>query len=305
MTYVALILGLFLLGVAVTMVLRALTTPAGPSTETIEQISAYGFAGALPASTEARPTVGARLGDLTGTVGEWLSRRFTRLRGRDYRARLVSAGMYTTTPERLLGTQLVVAVVAAFVWLWLGALAGASAPLMLLGTIGAVLLGWIAPTFVVDSRARKRREQVERALPDLIDLLVVTLEAGLSFPQSLRLAAPKIKEPLSSEVRLTLQEQNMGLTLVEALGHLLTRVDTPGIRMFSRSIAQGETMGVSTGQIMRNLALELRKRQRAAVEERAQKAPVKILFPILFLIMPALFIVLLLPVMISVMDVLR
>ena len=65
--------------------------------------------------------------------------------------------------------------------------------------------------------------------------------------------------------------------------------------MFSRSISQGETMGVSTGQIMRNLAIELRKRQRAAVEERAQKAPVKILFPILFLIMPALFIVLLAP----------
>ena len=91
----------------------------------------------------------------------------------------------------------------------------------------------------------------------------------------------------------------MGLTLVEALENLLARVDTPGVRMFSRSIAQGETMGVSTGQIMRNLAMELRKRQRAYAEERAQKAPVKILFPILFLIMPALFIVLLLPVMIS------
>ena len=160
------------------------------------------------------------------------------------------------------------------------------------------------PMFVVDSRARKRREEIERGLPDLIDLLVVTLEAGLSFPQSLRLSAAKIREPLSSEVRLTLQEQNMGLTLVEALENLLARVDTPGVRMFSRSISQGETMGVSTGQIMRNLALELRKRQRAAVEERAQKAPVKILFPILFLIMPALFIVLLLPVMITVMKVL-
>ena len=96
----------------------------------------------------------------------------------------------------------------------------------------------------------------------------------------------------------------MGLTLVEALENFLNRIDTPGVRMFARSIAQGEVMGVSTGQIMRNLALELRKRQRAAVEERAQKAPVKILFPILFLIMPALFIVLLLPVMITVMDVL-
>jgi tight adherence protein C len=305
MTYFALIIGLFLLGVAVTMVLRALTTPAGPSTETIEQISAYGFAGTLPSAAEEQgPSFGARLGDLTGVMGRWLGQRFTRLRGRDYRARLISAGMYTTTPERLLGTQLLAAVVGGFVWLWLGALLGASAALLLLGTIGAVLLGWVVPAFVVDSRAKKRRQQVERGLPDLIDLLVVTLEAGLSFPQSLRLAATKIKEPLSSEVRLTLQEQNMGLTLVEALEHLLVRIDTPGVRMFARSIAQGETMGVSTGQIMRNLALELRKRQRAYAEERAQKAPVKILFPILFLIMPALFIVLLLPVMITVMDVL-
>jgi tight adherence protein C len=305
MTYFALIVGLFLLGVAVTMVLRAITTPAGPSTETIEQISAYGFAGTLPSAGEEQgPSLGARLGDLTGAMGRWLGQRFTRLRGRDYRARLISAGMYTTTPERLLGTQLLAAVVGAFVWLWLGALLGASAPLLLLGTIGAALLGWVVPAFVVDSRAKKRRQQVERGLPDLIDLLVVTLEAGLSFPQSLRLAATKIKEPLSSEVRLTLQEQNMGLTLVEALDHLLVRIDTPGVRMFARSIAQGETMGVSTGQIMRNLALELRKRQRAYAEERAQKAPVKILFPILFLIMPALFIVLLLPVMITVMDVL-
>ena len=98
-------------------------------------------------------------------MGQWLSRRFTRLRGKDYRARLVSAGMYTTTPERLLGTQFFVAVLAAFVWLWLGALAGASAPLLLLATIGAAVLGWVPPMFVVDSRARKRREQIERGFP--------------------------------------------------------------------------------------------------------------------------------------------
>jgi len=96
----------------------------------------------------------------------------------------------------------------------------------------------------------------------------------------------------------------MGLTLVEALENLLNRINTSGVRMFVRSIAQGETMGVSTGQIMRNLALEMRKRQRAYAEERAQKAPVKILFPILFLIMPALFIVILMPVMIRIFEVL-
>ena len=306
MIHFVLILGLFLLAIAVTMVLRALTSPRGPSTETIEQIGAYGFAGSLSSSTgdEHKVSLRERLNDLTASAGRWVSSRFTRVKGKDYRARLISAGMYTSTPERLLGTQFIGAVGGAFVAFWLGALAGGNPLLILVITIGAGVLGWVLPTYIVDSRARKRRDQVERQLPDLIDLLVVTLEAGLSFPQSLRLAATKIKEPLSSEVRLTLQEQNMGLTLVEALENLLGRINTPGIRMFSRSIAQGETMGVSTGQIMRNLAVELRKRQRAYAEERAQKAPVKILFPILLLIMPALFIVLLLPVMINIMKVL-
>ncbi len=301
-----LILGLLLLAVAVTMVIRALTTPAGPSTETIEQIGAYGFAGSLPtsAASEPRKSLRSHFDDIAGTAGKWLAQHFTRLRGKDYRSRLVSAGMYTWTPDRLLGTQALSAVGLAVIMLWLMKLAGASSALLLLILVGSGVLGWMLPMYMVNSRARQRREQVERGLPDLIDLLVVTLEAGLSFPQSLRLASSKIKEPLASEVRLTLQEQNMGLTLVEALEHLLARIDTPGVRMFARSISQGETMGVSTGQIMRNLAVELRKRQRAYAEERAQKAPVKILFPIMFLIMPALFIVLLLPVMITIMDVL-
>jgi tight adherence protein C len=306
MMYLVLILGLFLLAFAVTMVIRALSAPAGPSTETIEQIGAYGFAGSLPTSAagEPRKSLRSHFDDIAGTAGQWLTQHFSRLRGKDYRARLISAGMYTWTADRLLGTQALSAVGLSFVMLWLMKLAGASSALLLLIVVGTAVIGWMLPMLIVNSRARQRREQVERGLPDLIDLLVVTLEAGLSFPQSLRLASAKIKEPLASEVRLTLQEQNMGLTLVEALDHLLARIDTPGVRMFSRSISQGETMGVSTGQIMRNLAVELRKRQRAYAEERAQKAPVKILFPIMFLIMPALFIVLLLPVMITIMDVL-
>jgi len=145
-------------------------------------------------------------------------------------------------------------------------------------------------------------QQIDFELPELVDLLVVTVEAGLGFAGSLHVASERISGPLGQELRLTIQEQNMGLTLVEALENFLGRVNTPGVRMFARSIAQGETMGVSTGQIMRNLALEMRKRQRAYAEERAQKAPIKILFPILFLIMPSLFIVILLPVFIRIAD---
>ena len=185
----------------------------------------------------------------------------------------------------------------------LAKLAGLPSWFVLVTVVGAAVLGWFIPSMLVNARIRKRQEQIEKDLPDLIDLIVVTLEAGLSFPQSLRLASTKVKEPLAGEVRLTLQEQNMGLTLVEALENFLARIDTVGVRMFARSIAQGETLGVSTGQIMRNLAIELRKRRRAYAEERAQKAPVKVLFPMLFLIMPALFVVLLVPVMIRIMEV--
>jgi tight adherence protein C len=303
MVHFVLILGLFLLAIAVTMVLRALSVPGGRSTETLEQIEAYGFGGTLPSSRAGdRRSARERVEGLVGAIGAWLARSFSRIELPDYRSRLISAGMYGTSPERLIGIQFVAALGGGFVWFALGTLGGMPMWLRLLGGVGAVVLGWFLPTLYVDRTARQRREQIDKDLPDLIDLLVVTLEAGLSFPQSLRLASTKIKEPLASEVRLTLQEQNMGITLVEALTNFLGRIDTPGVRMFARSIAQGESLGVSTGHIMRNLAVELRKRRRAWAEERAQKAPIKILFPILFFIMPALFIVLLLPVMIILMD---
>ena len=303
MIHLILIIGLFLLAVAVVMLSRAVAT-RGSNSEAIEQISAYGFAGSMPKGEEDSGLhLRERIGDLTTSLGRRVSQRSSRLKGKDYRTRLIAAGMYTTTPERLVGLQFLSAAILPFVWFFLARLIGLPTAFIMLTCVAAIAIGWVLPMSIVNNRAKKRREQIEKGLPDLIDLIVVTLEAGLSFPQSLRLASTKVKEPLASEVRLTLQEQNMGLTLVEALDNFLRRIDTPGVRMFARSIAQGETLGVSTGQIMRNLAIELRKRRRAYAEERAQKAPVKVLFPMLFLIMPALFVVLLVPVMIRIMEV--
>jgi tight adherence protein C len=91
----------------------------------------------------------------------------------------------------------------------------------------------------------------------------------------------------------------MGLSTNDALRNMLDRADTPAMRSFVRSMLQGETLGVSIGQIMRNLAQEMRKRRRAAAEERAQKAPIKILFPLIFLIFPAMFVILLGPAVYS------
>jgi tight adherence protein C len=163
----------------------------------------------------------------------------------------------------------------------------------------AIGVGWMLPLVAVRRKARQRLDQIDLALPDLVDLLVVTVEAGLGFSGSLRVAADQFAGPLSDELRLTMQEQAMGLAMSDALVHLLGRADTPSMRSFVRSVIQGEALGVSTGTIMRNIAGEMRKRRRKAAEERAQKAPIKLLFPLVFLIFPTMFIVLLLPAVFS------
>ncbi len=156
MTHLVLILGLFLLAIAVTMVLRALTTPAGPSTETLEQIGAYGFAGTPPDRGRAGPEP-PRRGWATSPVrpARLLSRRFSRLRGKDYRARLISAGMYTTTPERLLGTQFLGADRAAC-WCGSGSARSSAPRRCSCSSACSARPRWAGslPMFVVDSRAR-------------------------------------------------------------------------------------------------------------------------------------------------------
>jgi tight adherence protein C len=94
----------------------------------------------------------------------------------------------------------------------------------------------------------------------------------------------------------------MGLTTEEALRQMLERADTPAVRSFVRAVTQGESLGVSIGDILRSLANEMRKRRKSAAEERAQKAPIKILFPLVFMIFPAMFVILLGPAIFSFLD---
>jgi tight adherence protein C len=131
---------------------------------------------------------------------------------------------------------------------------------------------------------------------------VVTVEAGLGFNGSLDVAAKRFHGPLRDELSLTLQEQRLGLPTNDALTNLLNRCPTPSMRSFVRSVLQGETLGVSIGAILRNLAVDMRKRRRQAAEERAQRAPVKMLFPLIFLLLPALFVVLLFPALYTFLE---
>jgi tight adherence protein C len=296
-----LLIGLFLAGASVYLVARAVAMPRMRTAETIAQIDAYGYSRSQ--GDEDGPSVmkGA-LDDIAGAVGGVIAGRFGSLRETELRNRLMAAGLYTTAPRKFIGYQALAAITFPAAWIWLAKTSGLSTGIVVPGFALAIFLGWRSPMTIVDRRARRRLEDIDYELPELVDILVVTVEAGLGFAGSLQVASERIEGALGDELRLALQQQNMGLTTEEALRQMLERADTPAVRSFVRAVTQGESLGVSIGDILRSLANEMRKRRKSAAEERAQKAPIKILFPLVFMIFPAMFVILLGPAIFSFLD---
>jgi len=293
--------GILLLGGGVTILVINLRRPQGVAT--LDQIGTYGYVaetvGGAEDTSSRRP-----LDSLAGRLGDKAARRFARFSEAEVRQKLVSAGMYGTTPRKILGYQILGAIFFSMLALWGIPLLGYSVVLAIVGSIAGGTIGWFLPMVYVDRTTRQRFDRLDRQMPDMIDLLVVTIEAGLGILASMRLASERLPDPLGQELRLTLQEQRMGLSVHEAIQSLGQRADTPNMRMFVRALTQGEKLGVSIATTMRNLATEMRKRRRAVAEEKAQKMPIKLLFPLVFLIFPAIMIVLLVPAMIHISEVL-
>jgi len=293
MTAILLLLGLLLTAVAAALGLRAAALPGLGANRRLGQIRAYGF-GAREEQPEFEPRPATGLARLADAIGRLAADRL----GNDeeqLRKELMAAGLYSLSPTSFLGYRALSAIGLGGLFLWL-TVSGASTPLTGIVLMVAVTAsGWFGPLVYVRRKARLRFEQIEYDLPELVDLLVVIIEAGLGLSSAMQLASSRITGPLGDELRLTLQEQRMGLATTESLSHMLVRCETPSMRSFVRSVLQGETLGVSIGSIMRNLAHDMRIRRRQAAEQRAQKAPVKILFPLVFFIFPPMFIVLLFP----------
>jgi len=296
------VIGLLLFGFAVVVVGRAVMLPRQRMVANVTGIEQYGFSAAgVPEDAKSR----AALADLAKYVGEAVGGRLGVFRESELRQSLVSAGMYSVSARMLFGYQVIGAVGLGAVWLSLSIIAGTRATFIVIGTILAVVIGWVAPVAYVRRRAQKRLDQIDYALPELIDLLVVSVEAGLGFAGSLRVATERLPGPLGAELRLANHEQRMGLPVTDALENMLARCPTDTMRGFVRAVVEGQRLGISIGQIMRNLAVEMRKRRRQLAEERAHKAPIKMLFPLVFMIFPALFIVLLGPAVFSIFDALK
>ena len=295
------IAGILLLGGGVTVLIMSLRRPEGVAT--LDQIGTYGYV--AEAAGGAEDAAGRRpLDTLAGRLGDTAARRYGRFSEAEIRTKLVSAGMYGTTPRKILGYQILLSIFFALLGLWGVPVLGGSLVVGVLAAVAGGALGWFGPVAYIDRRTRQRFDRIDRQMPDMIDLLVVTIEAGLGILASMRVASERLSDPLGQELRLTLQEQRMGLSVFEAIESLGQRADTPNVRMFVRALVQGEKLGVSIGSTMRNLASEMRKRRKAVAEEKAQKMPIKMLFPLVFLIFPAIMIVLLVPAMIHIAEVL-
>ena len=296
-----LILGLLLTATAVALVARAFILSRLRATDMLGSIGHYGFAGGV---VELEPSPGFKgfLDDLAGSIGTLLLSRLQFGSEEDLRRQLISAGMYRVTARMLRGYQALFALVLPALWIWFSFTASLSPAAAVLGTLAAVTVGWLLPPFIVRNKADARLARIDYDMPELIDLLVVAVEAGLGLTAALNLASGRLTGPLGEELRIAIQEQRMGLTSLQALENMLARCPTSAMRSFVRAMVQGERLGVSVGQILRSLALEMRKRRRAAAEAKAQKAPIKILFPLVFMIFPAMFVVILGPAIIGIID---
>lgn len=294
------LIGILLVGAAAALVARALMLPRLRTTEALGQISEYGYTGG---ETPTRPTTLRTLVDKAASkLGDFFGARITSGRENILRDQLRSAGIYSTSPRMFLGYRALTTIAFPAAWAWLAAISNTPKIITLLGFALAAAVGWVLPMTIVRRKAKHRLGDIEYELPELIDLLVVTVEAGMGLAGSLQLAGTRFGGPLGAELRLTIQEHTLGMATNDALRNLLTRADTPNMRSFVRSILQGEQLGVSIGQIMRNLSHEMRTRRKQLAEEKAQKAPIKMLFPLVFLIFPAMFVVLLAPGVFAFLD---
>jgi tight adherence protein C len=297
-----LLLGLSLTTAAGVLVLRAFALARTERRRSLDQISGYGFRSAAPAAEEPAD-LRLAFGDLATATGKRALARFEGLREgeRGVRELLNSAGLYGTSVASFVGTRLLCAATGPAVLFLLALTGGLDLRLLLAGGLLTVM-GWYLPNVRLQRRARLRVEEIDREVPELVDLLVTTVEGGVGFAAGLQLASRSIEGPLGQELRLALREQSLGLTPEEALRNLSERVDSPAARAFTQALVQGESLGVSIGTILRDLATDMRKRRRQAAEERAQKTPTKILFPLIGLILPAMFILNLGPIVLQALD---
>ena len=206
------------------------------------------------------------------------------------RKRLLQAGLYTTRASRFLALRVLSTLGLTGVGVFYATGSGRPATRLLVVVL-APLLGWMLPDSILSMRIRGRLTRIERSAPDMIDLLAITVQAGLSLDQAMKVTGERMRGPLADEMRLMLNEIRVGQDRSEALKRMADRADTPTLRSFTRAMAQSEATGVSVGTTLKALAVDARLRRKASAEEHAQKAPITMVFPLAVCFFPSILII--------------
>lgn len=289
-----LLLGTLMLATAAFLVGEAVTLPARERRLSVRRAATYGKV--RLASRAGRESFRERaLEPLVQKLAAWTLKLNPKTSVESVSAKLLSAGLSRTlSPSGFLAAKAALGPGGAL----LGALLGGAAA----GGFGLVafalmfgFVGFRLPDFTVGARAKRRREQVRTELPDALDLLAVSVEAGLGFDGAIGKITEHMEGALAEEFGLALSEMRVGESRPDALRKMAERVPAPELAAFVRAIIQADQLGMSLGRILRVQAADTRLRRQAAAEERAMKAPIKMLFPTVLFIFPAMFLVILGP----------
>jgi tight adherence protein C len=206
------------------------------------------------------------------------------------------------TVERVIGLKMVGLIALPIGgFLWASAL-GVSRPTVLVIAAGMALLGYFAPNIWLHQKGTLRESKMRNEIADSLDLLTISVEAGLGFDSALSRVAKNSEGPLAEEFARILQEMQLGMGRSEAMRAAGERTKLEELRSFITAMVQADAFGIPIGQVLRVQSKEMRVKRRQLAEEKAQKVPVKILFPVMFFILPVLFIVVMGPAAITAFD---
>lgn len=175
-----------------------------------------------------------------------------------------------------------------------------ASPMGWLVALAVTIAGFTGPDFWLSSAIDNRKRQIRITLPDFLDMLTISVEAGLGFDQSIAKIVRSTTGPLAEELARALQEMQAGTDRSDALRHLAERTEVPQLTSFITAIVQAEQLGIPIAKVLRTQSSEMRLTRRQRAEEQAQKTPVKIVFPLILCVLPATLIVILGPAVVSI-----
>lgn len=251
----------------------------------------------------AEPFLDRVLVPMLGSLGD-LAKRITPIGMRERIARqLVLAGNPPDDAAKVAAFKVFGALAGAVVAIGLAALAGGSHVLLVAAPVFGATFGYLLPGAGLGQKAIHRQDSIRLALPDIMDLLTISVEAGLSFDAALAHVRRNVGGPLSDEIGRMLQEMQLGMSRTDAMRGLGDRTSVEELKAFVLAIVQADVFGISIANVLRAQAKELRLKRRQRAEEKAIKVPVKMLFPLIFCILPSMFIVLIGPGIIKISNI--